>query len=239
MHFLDLTLPTLPENLALDEGLLLEAEAGNGTEVLRVWEWPAPAVVLGAGCRLAADVNEPACREDAVPIMRRASGGGTVLLGSGCLVFTLVLAYERSPLLAGVNSSYRYILDHIREGLLGAGLEVAHAGTSDLAAGGRKFSGNAQQRKRTYLLHHGTLLYDFDIPQVSRYLHLPERQPDYRQGRNHQAFLNNFPFRPAEWKQCLRKIWGAHVEREETWPTAIVGRLVAEKYTQSAWVHRR
>ena len=36
MYFLDLTLPTLAENLALDEALLLDAEAG-GPEVLRLW----------------------------------------------------------------------------------------------------------------------------------------------------------------------------------------------------------
>jgi lipoate-protein ligase A len=50
MTFLDLTLPA--ENLALDEALLLDAEAG-GPEVLRLWHWPHHAVVLGAGGRLA------------------------------------------------------------------------------------------------------------------------------------------------------------------------------------------
>ena len=57
MEFLDVTLPSLPENLALDEALLLEAEAGRGGEVLRLWEWPRPAVVLGAGGRIADDVE--------------------------------------------------------------------------------------------------------------------------------------------------------------------------------------
>src|SRR5262245_1919259 len=99
MYFLDLALDSLAANLALDEALLLEAEAGRGGEVLRVWEWSAPAVVLGAGCRLAEDVNEAACHADGVPIQRRASGGGTVLLGAGCLLYSLVLAYERSPFL--------------------------------------------------------------------------------------------------------------------------------------------
>ena len=99
MHFLDLSLPTLEANLALDEALLLEADAGRGSEVLRFWEWPTPAVVLGSGCKLAEDVDEARCAADHVPIVRRSSGGGTVLLGAGCLCFSLVLAYERSPLL--------------------------------------------------------------------------------------------------------------------------------------------
>src|SRR5438309_2011186 len=99
MLFLDLTLPTLEENLALDEALLLEAEQGDRGEVLRLWEWPTPAVVLGSGCRLADDVNEPACAADGIPIARRASGGGTVLLGAGCLLYSVVFSYERSPAL--------------------------------------------------------------------------------------------------------------------------------------------
>src|SRR5438309_11265473 len=94
MHHLDLTLPTLAENLALDEALLLDAETG-GPEVLRLWQWPRHAVVLGAGGKLADDVYEDACRADGVPILRRSSGGGSVLLGSGCLLFSLVLRLDR------------------------------------------------------------------------------------------------------------------------------------------------
>src|SRR5258708_37980163 len=97
MQFLDLTLASAVANLALDEALLLEAEAGRGGEVLRLWECPRPAVVLGAGGCLADDVEESACRAGGVPVLRRASGGGTVLLGPGCLCYSLVLAYERSP----------------------------------------------------------------------------------------------------------------------------------------------
>ena len=53
MQFLDHSLPTLAGNLALDEALLLDAEEMQRGEVLRVWRWPAPAVVLGAGGKIA------------------------------------------------------------------------------------------------------------------------------------------------------------------------------------------
>src|SRR5262245_5808125 len=115
MQFLDSTLPTAVANLALDEALLLRAEAHLGGEILRLWEWPTPAVVLGAGCRLAEDANEPACAAAGVPILRRASGGGTVLLGQGCLLFTLILAYGRSSALETIPSSYLYILGRTRD----------------------------------------------------------------------------------------------------------------------------
>src|SRR6516165_7825972 len=102
MRWLDLTLATAEENIALDEALLLEAEAGRGGEILRLWEWQSPAVILGAGCRLNEDVDETACQSDRVPILRRSSGGGTVLLNAGCLCFTLILNYNRDPALGEI-----------------------------------------------------------------------------------------------------------------------------------------
>jgi lipoate-protein ligase A len=238
ISFLALCLPSLTANLALDEALLLEAEDGHGGEVLRIWEWPTPAVVLGAGCRLAEDVDQEACRADAVPILRRASGGGTILLGRGCLLFSLILSYQLSPELLDITSSYEYVLERIRGALAGLLPDLEHAGTSDLSSQGRKFSGNAQQRKRSHLLHHGTLLYDFDLGRVSRYLRLPARQPDYRGQRGHADFLLNLPASAAELEKRLRRAWQAETELTAS-PALRVQQLVEEKYAQATWVRRR
>jgi lipoate---protein ligase len=173
-----------------------------------------------------------------VPILRRSSGGGTVLLGTGCLCFSLILSYARDPALTQIASSYVYILDRILQALAGVLPEMACAGTSDLAAGGRKFSGNAQQRKRAHLLHHGTLLYGFDLALVSRYLRLPARQPEYRGHREHGEFLMNLPVGAAELKQRLRVAWGAEVILP-AWPDDGVRHLVAEKYGKPEWINRR
>jgi lipoate-protein ligase A len=235
-RFLDLTLPDPAANLALDEALLLEAEAGGGGEVLRLWEWPAPVVVLGSGCRLAEEVDEDACRTDAVPVLRRSSGGGTVLLGSGCLLYTLVLRCEGVPELAQIRSSYCHILRRICRALGVAG--AAPSGTSDIALAGRKFSGNSQQRKREHLLHHGSLLYAFDLAAVGRYLRPPPRQPDYRGGRSHEAFLCNLELPAAELRQRLRQEWKAD-EPLTDWPRARVQELATQKYGSPEWVRRR
>lgn len=237
MRLLDLTLPTLAENLALDEALLLEAETGCGGEVLRWWEWRQPAVVLGAAGRLADEVHEPACHADAVPIQRRASGGGTVLLDAGCLVYSLVLAYQRESALAHVGSSYRFILERTAQALGDQVPGLAPAGTSDLAIAGRKVSGNAQQRKRRFLLHHGTLLYAFDGSRVGRYLRQPLRQPVYRQHRSHEAFLTNLPIPAEELKLRLTRVWQA--DQSADWPASRVQELVATRYGTADWPRRR
>ncbi len=238
MKLLDRTLPTLAENLALDEALLMDADAGRGGEMLRFWEWATPAVVLGAGCRLAEDVDEAACLRDGVPILRRASGGGTVLQGAGCLSYSLVLAYERDPLLHDVRASYRWILERVRAALDDLLPEMAHAGISDLAAGGRKFSGNAQQRKRHYLLHHGTILYAFDIERIGRYLRMPTSQPGYRDNRVHERFLQNIPTSADDLKDRLLAVWQASDEPAD-WLEEVVRRLVEEKYVRPEWIRRR
>jgi lipoate---protein ligase len=237
MHYLDLTLPTLAENLALDEALLLRAEEG-GPEVLRVWQWPTPAVVLGAGGILADDVDEARCRADDVPILRRASGGGTVLLGPGCLIYSVVLAFARDPALGELFPSYGYVLERVIEaaGMLGAALDIE--GASDLALGGRKISGNAQQRKRTHLLHHGTLLHAFDAAAVAAYLKAPARQPVYRRLRSHGDFLTNLPAGADPLKQALRVAWQAE-PKLTIWPQDLVLRLLVEKYLRPEWIFRR
>ncbi len=232
------TAATLDENLALDEALLLAAEAEESGEVLRFWEWPTPAVVLGAGGSIAIDVNEDACRSDGVSIHRRASGGGTVLLGRGCLLYTLVLKYDRAAELSHVSPSYRWILGQIRDALQGvAAVEIA--GISDLAVMGMKFSGNAQQRKARHVLHHGTLLYSFPIASVGNYLRSPERQPKYRDDREHASFLSNLTVDAPTLQQLI-------AEKFRVLPgdlaTAVWNRvpgLIAERYGQAEWVRRR
>jgi lipoate-protein ligase A len=233
-----MTLASPAENLALDEALLLEAEAGRGREVLRVWEPTRFAVVLGSGCKLADDVKEEACARDGVPVLRRSSGGGTVVLGPGCLSFSLVLRYDRAPALREIQTSYAFILGNVVQALRESAPGIEAAGVSDLAVSGLKCSGNAQQRKRLHLLHHGTLLYTFSLEIVGAYLKLPQRQPEYRGGRDHKAFLTNVPVSREELVRALREVWGAD-QASNDWPAEVVQQLVAEKYGSPTWTRRR
>lgn len=236
MDFLDLTLPTLAENIALDEALLLACEEGSGQPVLRVWQWDRPAVVLGAAGVLADEVYQEACASDHVPIARRSSGGGTVLLGPGCLLYSLVMSYDQAPELTQIGASYRHILNRICTFL--ALPELHPAGTSDLALGDRKVSGNAQQRKRAHLLHHGSLLYSFDAGSAERYLRMPSRQPDYRQHRAHADFLTNLPLDKVELTARLCNAFEAATETAD-WPSEQVQKLVRSKYGLDEWTRRR
>jgi lipoate---protein ligase len=237
MKLLDYTLPSPAENLALDEALLIAAEENTGGEVIRVWEAPTHAVVVGSGGSVSIDVSAAACEADGVPILRRASGGGTVLIGPRCLCFSLVLNYDSAPRLNEIPASNRYVLGRVVRALAPA-VAASVEGTSDLAVGGVKFSGNAQQRKRRFFLHHGTLLCGFDRALISKYLNCPERQPDYRRDRPHAEFVANLPLTVEEAKRLLITEWRPEGEYGPP-PLEKVRELVAEKYARDEWNRRR
>jgi lipoate-protein ligase A len=237
MNGVDITLDCAADNLALDEALLLEAETHPPREWLRFWELPTYAVVLGSAGKISEDVHISNCEFDGVPIYRRSSGGGTVLLGPGSLCFSLVLCYDRHPALGEISSSYRFILDTLLAALNLP--DTALQGICDLTWAGQKFSGNAQQRKRFHLLHHGTLLYDFDLPRVGRYLTLPPRRPDYRADRPHETFVRNLPLTRSELVSRLAEVWGASWVSHPLLPLDAVADLVASKYALDSWNRRR
>ena len=191
------------ENVALDAALFDALEASGGHETLRFWESPQAAVVVGRFGRVEQDVDARACRDDGVPVVRRVSGGGAVVVGAGCLNYALVLSLETRPELFDVARSYEVILGWLVEALGVPGLCVA--GASDLAIGGRKVGGSAQRRGRRALLHHGTLLYGFDASAMGRYLRHPVRQPVYRADRPHGAFVMNAPVEPYAVQTALAR----------------------------------
>ena len=234
MQYLDATLPTVAENLALDEALLQQAENGSAGGVLRLWESPELAVVVGRSSRVADEVHETECQQAGVPILRRTSGGAAVLVGPGCLMVSLVLGYEQNPRLRMIDQAHCFVLQRHAEALGRLVEGVCIGGTSDLALAGKKFSGNSLRCCRDYFLYHGTVLYDFDLDKIARLLKSPPRQPAYRADRDHAAFVTNLPATADEVRRALCAAWNAGRPVDD-WPRSEVQHLVAEKYSRSAW----
>ena len=205
MQYVDATLPSPQENLAFDEALLDLCEAGND-DVLRVWEPREHCVVLGYSSRMCEEVNLASCRARAIPILRRCSGGGTVLQGPGCLNFSLVLQIREPGPLAGIRTTTAYVLTAHQQALAPLiGSAITLQGSSDLTMGGLKFSGNAQRRRRHAVLVHGTFLLGLDLRLMEEVLPLPSREPAYRQQRPHRRFLTSLPLASEDLKAALRR----------------------------------
>jgi len=232
LRLLDLTLPLPVENLALDEALLGELEERGGNPVLRFWESTRHFVALGRACRLADDVYLAACEGDVIPILRRVSGGGTVLQGPGCLSYAFVLPLDLYPELGTIRTTNRFILERIATTLRRWEPATTSRGISDLAIGEMKISGNAQRRTRNALLFHGTILHGMSVDLITRYLKHPARQPDYRLGRPHGAFLRTINVPSQAIKQAIAETWNAEPTNGE-WPTARMPHSIATVLARS------
>ncbi|MEA1952681.1 MAG: lipoate--protein ligase family protein [Planctomycetota bacterium] len=261
MRLLELTLPTPAENLALDEALLCEADenssptSGPPLETLRIWQSPQAAVVLGRSSKIDEEVHVAECCRRRVPILRRPSGGATVLIGPGCLVYTLLFNLENRPILRAADQTHRFVLDRLGNSLRraigdneisrSASWGIAGRGTSDLAFGREttKFSGNAIRYGRRHLLYHGTILYDFDIDLVAALLKTPPVAPEYRRDRSHNQFLANLPLGENQIRRAIVDAWRdderTAMEASSDWPKTRTAALVARRYDRTEWNQRR
>jgi len=190
-------------------------------------------------------VDVAACAAAGVPILRRPSGGATVVLGPGCLMWSVVTPHPEG--VPAVERIHAAMLDPLVREFHHLGLPVSRQGTSDLVlavegpSGGRdgfrKMSGNALRVRRHGVLYHGTLLDDFDIPLAERLLRHPPREPAYRARRPHGAFLANLAIGRAALEELVRRAFGAFAPRLDV-PWERVERLVRERYGDAGWTHR-
>ena len=186
-----------------------------------------------------------ACREAGVPILRRHSGGSTILAGPGCLMYAVVLSYQSRPQLRMIDEAHRFVLETIAAGLRSLGLGPQRAGTSDLTIDGpMKFSGNALRCGREHLLYHGTLLYDFPLNRIGQLLTQPPRQPDYREQRSHGEFVTNLASDREELRRAVIAAWPEAIDSDsleplDDWPRELTQQLAKERYASHQWNWQR
>jgi lipoate---protein ligase len=248
MKYFDCTFPAPAENLACDEALLDWAESGGGHETLRFWESPVPFVVVGYANPVATEVNVAACEARKIPILRRCSGGGTVVQGPGCLNYSLVLPITHDGPLHGIAVANQFIMRRNRAAIEPAARSpqstapISICGHTDLALVTRhsslvtlkKFSGNSQRRRKHFLLFHGTFLLNFDLALISDLLLMPSKKPAYRENREHGNFVTNLNVAADDVKAALRKTWNADVPLANP-PQAEIKVLAREKYATNGW----
>lgn len=238
MLALDLTLQTPEANLSLDEALLEWSEETDGPELIRFWRSPAHFIALGYGNRVHEETFFDYCQHHHIPILRRPSGGGAVLQGPESLSFALVLEMNRPELAGGVSCSNQCIIGRNTQALksLLPELDIRVQGHSDITINTKKFSGNAQRRKKTRLLFHGAFLMEPCWDLMGRTLKQPSRQPEYRAGRTHDDFLSILPASESAVKSALMQMWGAQnlfYPPERVYDLAQT--LIDSKYTRPEW----
>lgn len=166
-----------PVNMALDEALALSCARGEGGPALRLYAWDPPTVSVGYAQALAGEVDQEACRQLGLGVVRRMTGGRAVLHQHE---LTYAVTFPEGFLgPGGIREDYRRISRGLLLGLRrlgiradlsrgipgrGPGSGICFLATSrfELTVGGRKLVGSAQRRLRGAVLQHGSILVDLE-----------------------------------------------------------------------------
>ncbi|MBE6011903.1 MAG: lipoate--protein ligase [Lachnospiraceae bacterium] len=155
---------TMPyKNLAMEEYLLDSVEENQC--ILYLWQ-NRHTVVIGKNQNAYKECRVEALRGDGGFLVRRLSGGGSVFHDLGNLNFTFLIRdrhYDVSRQLSVIQRAVRKF-----------GLNAEKSGRNDICIDGRKFSGNAFYKRGDHCYHHGTILINADMQNMSKYLNVSQ-----------------------------------------------------------------
>lgn len=145
-------------NLAIEEFLLKKAD---DTVILYLWQ-NENTVVIGKNQNPWKECKTTLLNQEGGTLVRRLSGGGAVYHDLGNLNFTFLMPQDQFDLAKQLS----VVLEAVRS----FGIDAGFTGRNDIAADGRKFSGNAFYKNGKAAYHHGTLLVGADMAKLNRYL---------------------------------------------------------------------
>jgi len=153
---------TIPfKNIALEEYLLWNVEENEC--ILYLWQ-NRRTVVIGVNQNPWKECHVKELEQDDGFLARRLSGGGAVFHDLGNLNFTFLVREEDYDL--------ERQLDVIIRAMAKFGIHAERSGRNDILTDRKKFSGNAFYSSRGHCYHHGTLLVDVDMANLSKYLNV-------------------------------------------------------------------
>ncbi|WP_329460037.1 lipoate--protein ligase family protein [Streptomyces sp. NBC_01497] len=162
-------------HMALDEVITAEVATGRRPPTLRVWEWAAPAVIIGSFQSLRNEVDPEGAERHGITVVRRVSGGGAMFVEPGNTI-TYSLSVPEA-LVKGLSfaDSYAYLDDWVLGALGDMGINAWYQPLNDIATDVGKIAGAAQKRVvegQGAVLHHVTMAYDIDAEKMTDVLRI-------------------------------------------------------------------
>lgn len=147
------------KNLAVEEHLLLNCAENQC--ILYLWQ-NRNTIVIGRNQNAWKECLVSKLEADGGFIVRRLSGGGAVYHDLGNLNFTFLVNKENYDL----NKQLQVIIEAVGK----FGIKAERSGRNDILIEGRKFSGNAFYETGSQCYHHGTIMLNVNIEELSKYL---------------------------------------------------------------------
>ena len=160
----DAQTPTL--HMALDDVLTQEVGCGQRKPTLRIWEWAAPAVVIGRFQSLRNEVDMQAAQRHQIEVVRRISGGGAMFIEPGNTITYSI--YAPLSLISDLSfrDAYAFMDEWVLTALQEVGIKAWYQPLNDITSAGGKIAGAAQVHRAGAVLHHVTMAYDIDAAKM-------------------------------------------------------------------------
>jgi lipoate-protein ligase A len=154
-----------------------------------VWQPDKTYLVLGQSNKAESSLETEAVLADGITVVKRPSGGETVLLTPNTIVIGIALSTET---LKNPQVYFRKINESIIAVLAKKGVEnLLQKGISDIAIGEKKILGSSIYRRPNRVFYHAVLNVAEDINIIAKYIRHPAKEPDYRKGRPHSEFVTS------------------------------------------------
>lgn len=180
-HLLQLENLPIYEQLQLEEALL-RADDRNWCIINK---GSTPAIVMGISGKADEMIDASALEARRVPVIRRFSGGGTVVVDEHTFFITWIANSEETGVECCPKKVLEWTADLYQGCFEGIGFRLAE---NDYAIGERKCGGNAQYMRKGRWLHHTSFLWDYKSEHM-KLLKMPPKMPAYREQRPHEEFL--------------------------------------------------
>lgn len=144
-----------------------------------------PAIVMGISGKEQELIEHSKWILDPIPIIRRFSGGGTVVVDENTLFLTFIFNSLDINVPCRIDLIHRYLESFWKLVFPDQAFSLIE---NDYCVGEKKAGGNAQYLTKNRWLHHTSFLWDF-APQKMKLLSYPPKTPSYRKGRSHLDFL--------------------------------------------------
>ncbi|PHT45709.1 Vesicle-fusing ATPase [Capsicum baccatum] len=146
-----------------------------------------PTIVMGISGKPAELLEIGSVLKDKIPVIKRFTGGGTVIVDHQTVFVTFICNTDALPSVQPyprpIMSWSGQLYSKVFQGVGDFSLRE-----NDYVFDNRKFGGNAQSITKGRWVHHTSFLWDYEMENMA-YLKLPKRAPDYRQARDHLDFI--------------------------------------------------
>lgn len=223
-------------NLALEEYVFEKLDQNE--EYFMLWQND-NTIVVGKYQNTAQEINQEFVDQNHIRVARRLSGGGAVYHDKGNLNFTFIVSEE------GHGLQFRQFIQPVIRALAKLGIHAEFTGRNDITIDGKKISGNSQYVKRGRIMHHGCILVDSNLTNVSEALRPKEAKFESKSAKSVASRVTTIHacspkeitveiFKKALAEEVLQGSGAREYELSEA-DLAEIQKLVDEKYRTWEW----